>query len=269
MSMAISPAEEGRPGTAGSLAKASNQPMSIAFRIATMSMDIAISSPILPTCRFRPFEHWPRLAKGCGSGRTGPFTGRVSSGDFSGPRVLIPRGVDTIGRRLRATYLEAPLTFQDIIQALVVPRGEESRAKLLTALLNSRLIAWFAFHGTASFGSERPKVQQADLLTLPFPSPDDMPQRERSESAANALVASIDRMIEAADGSFALRGDDRTNLEKIDHLTNEFFCLSDEEVVLVDDTVERIIPSIQPRRSQFPDIWKPSTGTIVSPMRMH
>ena len=177
---------------------------------------------------------------------------------FSGPRVLIPRGVDTIGRRLRATYLEAPLTFQDIIQALVVPRGEERRAKLLTALLNSRLIAWFAFHGTASFGSERPEVKQADLLTLPFPSPDDMPQRERSESAANALVASIDRMIEAADGSFDLRGDERTNLEKIDHLTNEFFCLSDEEIVLVDDTVERIIPSIQPRRSQFPDIWKPT-----------
>ena len=101
-------------------------------------------------------------------------------------------------------------------------------------------------------------MQQADLLTLPFPSPDDMPQRERSESAANALVASIDRMIEAADGPFDLRGDERTNLEKIDHLTYEFFCLSDEEVVLVDDTVERIIPSIQPRRSQFPDIWKPT-----------
>ena len=177
---------------------------------------------------------------------------------FYGPRVLIPQGVDTIGRRLRATYLEAPLTFQHIIQSLVVPRGEERRAKLLTALLNSRLIAWFAFHGTASFGSERPKVQQADLLTLPFPSPDDMPQRERSESAANALVASIDRMIEAADGPFGLREDERTKLEKIDHLTYEFFCLSDEEVVLVDDTVERIIPSIQPRRSQFPDIWKPA-----------
>ena len=148
---------------------------------------------------------------------------------YSGPRVLIPQGVDTIGRRLRATYLEVPLTFQHIIQSLVVPRGEERRAKLLTALLNSRLIAWFAFHGTASFGSERPKVLQADLLTLPFPSPHDMPQRERSESTENALVALIDRMIEAADGPFDLRGDERTNLEKIDHLTYEFFCLSDEE----------------------------------------
>ena len=177
---------------------------------------------------------------------------------FAGPRVLIPRGVDTVGQRLRATYLEAPLTFQDIIQALVVPRGEERRAKLLTALLNSGLIAWFAFHGTASFGSERPEVKQAELLALPFPSPDDMPQRERSESAGNALVALVDRMVESAEEPFDLREDERTILDKIDHLTCEFFCLSDEEVILVDDTVERIIPSVQPRRNRYPDIWEPA-----------
>ena len=175
---------------------------------------------------------------------------------FSGPRVLIPQGVNTTTGRLRAAYLEAPLTFQHIIQALVVPRGEERRAKLLTALLNSRLIAWFAFHGTASFGSERPKVQQAELLTLPFPSPGDMPQRERSEAAESALVALIDRMIESADEPFDLRGNERTTLEKIDRLTCGFFCLSDEEVILVDDTVERIIPAIQPRRNRYPDIWE-------------
>ena len=175
---------------------------------------------------------------------------------FSGPRVLIPQGVNTTTGRLRAAYLEAPLTFQDTIQALVVPRGEERRAKLLTALLNSRLIAWFAFHGTASFGSERPKVHQAELLTLPFPSPDDMPQRERSEAAENALVALIDRMVESADEPFDLRGNERTILDKIDHLACEFFCLSDEEVILVEDTVERIIPSIQPHRNRLPDIWE-------------
>ena len=177
---------------------------------------------------------------------------------FSGPRVLIPQGVNTTTGRLRAAYLEAPLTFQDTIQALVVPRGEERRAKLLTALLNSKLIAWFAFHGTASFGSERPKVHQEELLTLPFPSPDDMPQRERSESAGHALVALVDRMIESENEPFVLRGNERTILDKVDHLTCEFFCLSDEEIILVDDTVERVIPSIQPRRNRYPDIWEPA-----------
>ena len=232
------------------------QPFNI-DRAASGSIDPSISEsagrlPHLPIRAFKPLAQpvsslspWP----------SSQVRRRGFERGFSGPRVLIPRGVDTVGRRLRATYLEAPLTFQDIIQALVVPRGEERRAKLLTALLNSRLIAWFAFHGTASFGSERPEVKQAELLTLPFPLPDDMPERERSEAAENALVALIDKVIESAPAPFDFREDERTLLRKIDHLTCEFFCLSDEEVILVDDTVERIIPSIQPRRNRYPDIW--------------
>ena len=220
--------------------------------------DTVANTPYLPISAFRALA---QTRDGLQPWKNGSVHHKGFERGFSGPRVLIPRGVDTIGRRLRAAYLEAPLTFQHIIQALVVPCGEERRAKLLTALLNSRLIAWFAFHGTASFGSERPEVHQAELLTLPFPSPDDMPQRKqrkRSESAENALVALINRMIESADGPFDLREDEPTILEEIDRLTCEFFCLSDEEVILVDDTVERIIPSVQPRRSRLPDIWEPA-----------
>ena len=64
------------------IARASSQPMSTVSRTPTMNMNMAISSPILLTCRFRPFEHWPRLETGCGPGRTGLFTGRASSRDF-------------------------------------------------------------------------------------------------------------------------------------------------------------------------------------------
>ena len=217
--------------------------------------DIVANTPYLPISALRALA---QTRDGLRPWKNGTVHRKGFERGFSGPRVLIPRGVDTVGRRLRAAYLEAPLTFQHIIQALVVPRGEERRAKLLTALLNSRLIAWFAFHGTASFGSERPEVQQAELLTLPFPSPDDMPQRERSESAGNALVALVDQMSESADKPFDVRGNERTIVDRIDHLTCEFFCLSDEEVILVADTVERIIPSIQPHRNRYPDIWEPA-----------
>ena len=88
-----------------------------------------------------------------------------------------------------------------------------------------------------------------------------MPQRERSESAENALIALVDRMIESANGSFDLRESDHDIFGDIDHLTYEFFCLSEEEGILVDDTVERIIPSIQPRPSLFPDLWKPADAS--------
>ena len=215
--------------------------------------DIVANTPYLPISALRALA---QTRDGLRPWKNGAVHRKGFERGFSGPRVLIPRGVDTVGRRLRATYLEAPLTFQDIIQALVVPRGEERRAKLLTAFLNSRLMAWFAFHGIASFGSERPEVKQAELLTFPFPSPDDMPQRERSECAENALVVLVDRMVESRDGLFGLRANENDVFGEIDHLTYEFFCLSDEEVILVDDTVERIVPSIQPRPSLFPELWE-------------
>ena len=69
---------------------------------------------------------------------------------FRGPRVLVPRGVAAAGpggQRLRAAYVEGPMTFRHIIQAVAVPPGDERRGKLLAGLLNSRLMLWFAFHG--------------------------------------------------------------------------------------------------------------------------
>ncbi|MCL2717015.1 MAG: hypothetical protein FWD68_21320 [Alphaproteobacteria bacterium] len=76
---------------------------------------------------------------------------------FEGPRIIIPQGIGIAQMRLRAAYGEDAFTFQDSLQAISVPAGEEVRAKLLTALLNSRVAVWYAFHGTSSFGSDRPK----------------------------------------------------------------------------------------------------------------
>ncbi len=178
---------------------------------------------------------------------------------FKGPRVLVPRGVETSQTRLRATYTEDSFTFQHIIQAIVIPPGEERRAKLLTALLNSRVALWHAFHGTASFGADRPEVQQAELLHLPFPSPADLPDSERAEYAAKKLVEIVDDslLIAANWGPFIPLDNDETILARIDQLAYQYFCLSDDEIVLIEDTVEQIIPAVQPNEGSYPDLWKP------------
>jgi hypothetical protein len=178
---------------------------------------------------------------------------------FSGTRVLIPRGVETTQWRLRAAYTQDELTFQHIIQAISVPAGQENRAKVLTAILNSRVALWFAFHGTASFGAERPEVQQAELLNLPFPGVDDLPEPERAKKAGVELVKLIDREAERARGSlqFGARPDDA--LPEIDRLTYDYFCLSGSEITLIEDTVTQIIPATQPHQGSYPQLWKPPT----------
>lgn len=175
---------------------------------------------------------------------------------FDGPRVLIPRGVSVAQMRLRASYIEKPLAFQHIVQAIIVPKGAERRAKLLTALLNSKVAIWYAFHGTASFGSDRPEVQQAELMRLPFPEPSDMPEPHRALKAEKALVATIDRAMALAD-EFVLQGDASNVLPKLDQMAYEYFCLSADEVALIEDEVSYIFPAVQPHQGSFPAIWKP------------
>ena len=177
---------------------------------------------------------------------------------FTGPRVLVPGGVThTNDFRLRATYVEAPATFQSSIHAILAPRGEEPRAKLLAALINSRIAVWFAFHGASAFGAERPDVRQNELLLLPFPRPDDMPDKPRSQSAAARIVSIIDEMAGTQRDPF--RSINEAAFEEIDRLAYDFFCLAEEEVVLVEDTVEHFIPAMHPTRNRVHDLWQSCT----------
>jgi hypothetical protein len=176
---------------------------------------------------------------------------------FVGARILVPR--TTSQGRLRASYTEVDLTFQDIIQGITIPPSERSKGKLLTALLNSRVAAWYAFHGTASFGSERPEVKQSELLHLPFPTINDLPEPRRAEAAAQKLIAVIDREIGNLSAPFSLGNNDDAVLSEIDKLAYEYFCLSNDEIILIEDTIEHIIPAVQPHQGSYPDLWKQPT----------
>ena len=46
--------------------------------------------------------------------------------------------------------------------------------------------------------------------------------------------------------------------KRIDALTYDFFCLSETERILVEDTVEHTIPAAQPNRGSRPEIWNAS-----------
>lgn len=174
--------------------------------------------PDLPIESFRPIVQTTTHVKPARSKRV---RRKGFEAGFTGSRILVPR-TTSLGR-LRAAYTEADLTFQDIIQGITVPENERGRGKLLTALLNSRIAAWYAFHGTASFGSERPEVKQSGLVQLPFPSPEDLPERSRAEAAAENLVALIDKQLANAEALFSLSQYEDTVLAEIDRWPANIF----------------------------------------------
>ncbi len=228
---------------------------------------VVATTPYLPIGEFRVLA---RTCEGLQPWKDSVVRRKGFEAGFKGPRVLVPRGVAAGagrgGPRLRAAYVEAPMTFQHIVQAIAVPPGDERRGMLLAGLLNSRLMLWFAFHGTSSFGADRSEVQQAELLRLPFPAPDDLPEPERSRAAADALTSIVEKQVRRLDPAPAQpdqalenRPEERGVLEEIDDLAYEFFCLSKEERILVEDTVEHVIPAVQPNRGPSPALWRPST----------
>ncbi len=224
-------------------------------------------STLVATTAYLPIQRFRVLAgtvEGLSPWKDGVVRRGGFEAGFQGPRVLIPHGIGAgndggEGQRLRAAYVGEPLTFQHVIQAIVVPPPDQRRGMLLTGLLNSRLMLWFAFHGTSSFGADRPKVHQAELLRLPFPAPDDMVDPERSRSAAHTLAGMVEKQSRSSGQRLDRLSSEVEVLKEIDNLAYEFFCLSDEERILVEDTVEHTIPAVQPNRGSFPESWRAST----------
>ncbi|WP_272992780.1 HsdM family class I SAM-dependent methyltransferase [Porticoccus hydrocarbonoclasticus] len=201
------------------------------------------------------FSRIAQVADGLKPAASAAVRRRGFEAGFGGTRILIPRGVETSQNRLRASYCDEPLTFQHIFQAIIVPDGHSDRAKILTAILNSRIAVWYAFHGTASLGSDRPEVQQADLLRLPFPSPDDVPDKGAAAQAALQLIAIVDDAMSRAKEAFPSQIDELRILRTIDQLTYQYFGLSPDEIAIIDDTIEFILPALQPHDGHFPKLW--------------
>ena len=244
----------GRPWTIGQGFKPATRPTSSGDDYQTKTSKAVANAPFLPSAAFRVLSPdlqalvapRPEVVHRCGFER-----------GFAGPRVLVTQGAGT--NRLRAAYTEAPFAFQHAIQAIVVPESDKQRAKALTAILNSKLMYWFAFHSSASLGSERPIVHQDQLLDLPFPKPADMEEQQRAETATDQLAALMDEAKERLGA--AIRPPDLLPelLDRIDALVYDYFALSDLEILLVEDTFAYIAPSVQPNPSSSPPIWQQTT----------
>ena len=172
-------------------------------------------------------------------------------------KVLISRGVGTAKKRLQATYCDFPSSFKDILMAITFPESDSLYAKILTAFLNSKLALWYSFHGTSSFGSSIPEVKPQELIKLPFPSISEL-ERD-SKDTCDEIEALLDKYGDSINRDFQIDNYEEFVLEKIDELIYKLFGLSEEEIHVIEDTVNFIIPASQASRNSKPQLWKYST----------
>jgi hypothetical protein len=166
---------------------------------------------------------------------------------------LIPQGVERAIGRVRAAFSEQDVVFRSSLQSITVPPNQKRKAKVLTAILNSSLAAWFYFHDTSYLGADRAKVPQGELLKLPFDDPENMPDPEKAFKAEKKLVALIDSELATTKKLLASQ---HNVLSVIDRLVFQYYGLDDGDVAIIEDTIDHIVPAMQPRRNAgLQSIW--------------
>ena len=196
----------------------------------------------------------PRVTRGSWPTSTVRRTGFEAG--FMGPHILIPQGVERSIGRVRAAFSVQDFAFQHSIQAVTVPTTELRKAKVLTAVLNSSLAAWFYFHDTANLGADRAKVHQGELLKFPFDDAANMPNPGRALAAEEKLIKLIDQAMVDTGETLTRQGE---ILDDIDRLVFEYYGLGASEVAIVEDTFRYVIPAMQPRRNAgLQAIWASS-----------
>lgn len=178
---------------------------------------------------------------------------------FQPPRVLVSQGVGKSGQ-LNVSYSDFPAVFRHGLQAIAGPPEDEDLLLFLTVYLRSRLARYFLFHTSANWGTERDKVLFTELLQVPFP----LPGSDYIHRDARRIVRKVaDRVRDLKERVAADIARDAGRLfkeyrpaeryreaaalqDELEPLIYRYFDLLDQEMMLVEDTVEVVIPSATP-----------------------
>jgi len=171
---------------------------------------------------------------------------------FKAPHVLVTKGFS-------AAFADFDVSFRHAVRGICGPKEDRELLAFLAAYLSSSLAKYFAFQTSSNWGVYRPEVQVEELLRLPFPLPDELPDPPR----AKAIVKEVAQIVTQAAAESEKLFVDRTEVVEqaqhaIEPLINEYFDVVVQERVVIDDTMTTVIPSVQPRLDQIVPTLQPS-----------
>ena len=171
---------------------------------------------------------------------------------FTPPLVLINKGFN------RVLFSDFFVFYQDSVTGISGPEKDKDLLLFLAVYAQSRLAEYFQYHTSGSWGIERTEVRLHELLTLPFPRPEDMGINKEKAQAVIKEIASMVRAFkdeleklyheyENHEQGFKLHGYsfDEVRQIKSDELSKklepyvyEYFGLTKEEIALIEDTCD-------------------------------
>lgn len=149
----------------------------------------------------------------------------------------------------KVLFSNFPVLFQDDFQSICGPQHEEDELLFLTAVLSSPLAQYLLFHTTANIGIERDIARLEEILELPFPLPEDMPNPQASERILRSCARRLRILNDDLNRPENLLHREALLRDARDELNGfvfKYFQICDWERHLIKDTVEIFRPSSTP-----------------------
>ncbi len=164
---------------------------------------------------------------------------------FHAPHVLVKEGF------AGAAYADFDVSFLFALRGISGPPDDRDHLIFLAAYFRTALARFFLFHTSSSWGVSRQRVGVDELLRLPFPLPEALPDPQRARTIIKDVTNIFTEAVAAADDPFIDRQAHVTDaFESIEPLIDEYFDILSFERTLIDDTVRVIIPSTRPTRNR-------------------
>jgi type I restriction-modification system DNA methylase subunit len=174
---------------------------------------------------------------------------------FRAPHVLVAKGFTSVA------FVDFDVSFRHALRGISGPRQDREMLIFLAAYLRSSIAKYFLFQTSSNWGVSRQEVHVEELLRLPFQLPDATSNPDRSREIVKEVAEIVSHATTEAAGFLVDReGIVRAATDSIESLIDEYFDILPIEKVLVDDTIQVIIPSVRPTRKKrvIPTI-QPST----------
>ncbi|NJL28855.1 MAG: SAM-dependent DNA methyltransferase, partial [Thermoanaerobaculia bacterium] len=169
---------------------------------------------------------------------------RKAAAIFNAPHVLVTQG-------MRVAFADFDVVFRHAIQGIHGPKSDRDLLQFLTTFLDSAVARYFLFHTTANWGIERAKVHLEELLRVPFPLPDQTSEPEQARSLVREAASCMKRA--EAELRQPLHEDRKEIIsrlrKKLLPIIYEYYDIDELEQILIEDTVNILIPSATPRPS--------------------
>ena len=159
---------------------------------------------------------------------------------FCPPMVVFSNGFT------KFAFCNRTIRFQDSLRSVCGPPSDKALLQFLASVLGSELFRFLAFHSGSSNGIGRDKLHLYESLNLPFPLPDDElvpPDAKRIVTEAAAIIQSVET--DVATANTVRRGEIIQKAKtKLEPLVEAYFSVSDNERILISDTLQLWQPSI-------------------------